>query len=78
MELGLNDFDAGKSITQANWKGRELKSRLFDTNGTSFARFQGLKKSGFQGSPLPMAFVMDIARIKIITSRDIQYKQQVN
>jgi hypothetical protein len=32
--------------------------------------FQGPKKS-FQGPPLPMALVMDVACIKIITSRDI-------
>jgi hypothetical protein len=33
--------------------------------------FQGPKKSRFQGPPLPMALVMDIAHIKIITSRAI-------
>ncbi len=31
----------------------------------------GLKMSRFQGPPLPMAFIMDSARIKIITSRAI-------
>jgi hypothetical protein len=33
--------------------------------------FQAPKKSRFQGPPLPIALVMDIARIKIITSRAI-------
>jgi hypothetical protein len=44
MALGLNDFDAGKSITRAQ---------------------------KFQGSPLPMPLVMDVARLKIITYRAI-------
>jgi hypothetical protein len=33
--------------------------------------FSGPKKSRFQGPPHPMALVIDIARIKIITSRAI-------
>ncbi len=34
--------------------------------------FQGPKKSRFQGPSLPVAFVIDIARIKIIASRAIK------
>jgi hypothetical protein len=37
----------------------------------SLVAIAGPKKSRFQGPPLPMAFVMNSARIKIITSRAI-------
>jgi hypothetical protein len=42
-------------------------------NGTRFARFhfRALKSLDFQGPPLPMALAMDVGRIEIITSRDI-------
>jgi hypothetical protein len=33
--------------------------------------FQGQKSLDFQGPPLPMALEMDVARIKIISSRPI-------
>jgi hypothetical protein len=67
MALGLNDFDAGKSITRLFWpKWHWLRS----------LPFQGHKKSRFSGPPLPMALVMDLARIRIITSH--AYKQQVH
>jgi hypothetical protein len=57
MALGLNDFDADKLLA----------------NGTRFARchFRTRKSVNFQGPPLPMALVMDVARIKIITAWSI-------
>jgi hypothetical protein len=42
-------------------------------NGTRFARghFRAQKSLDFQGPPLPMALEMDVAHIKIISSRPI-------
>jgi hypothetical protein len=42
--------------------------------GTRFARchFRAQKNLDFQGPSLPMALVMDVARIKIIMSRSIE------
>jgi hypothetical protein len=71
MALRLNDFDVGKSITQAIGRGRPWNLDFF---GHRSLPFQGPKKSRFPGPPLPMALVMDIARIKIITSRAIWTK----
>jgi hypothetical protein len=42
-------------------------------NGTRFARshFRAQESLDFQGPPLPIALAIDVARIKIITSRAI-------
>ncbi len=44
---------------------------FLDPNGIRFARcyFRAQKSLDFQGPTLPMAHVIDVARIKIITSR---------
>jgi|688.fasta_scaffold382820_1 hypothetical protein len=71
MALGLNDFDASKSITHAIGKVDPKISTILGPYGTRFAlcHFRAQKKARFQGPPLLMALVMDSARIKIITSR---------
>ncbi len=38
----------------------------------SFCHFRAQKSLNFQGPPLPMALVIDVANIKIIMSRAIQ------
>jgi hypothetical protein len=50
-----------------------LKDSDAGPNGPRFARchFRAQKSLDFQGSPLSMALEMDVARIKIITSRAI-------
>jgi hypothetical protein len=69
MALGLNDFDAGKSITPL--------LDFFGPNDTRFARchFRAQKSLDFQGPPLPMALEMDIPASKSL--RLATYKQQV-
>ncbi len=49
------------------------ESTFFGTNGIRYARcsFRALKKLDFQGPPLPLTLVMDVACIKIITSSAI-------
>jgi hypothetical protein len=70
MVLGLNDFDAGKSITQAVGREGSWKYRLFCAHMALL--FQGPKKFWFAGHPLLMALVMDVAQIKIIMSHAIK------
>ncbi len=68
----FSDFDAGESITGAIGRGGPWKSRLFGAQmalASLIAIFKGPKSLDFQGPPLPMALVIDVARIKIITSR---------
>ncbi len=67
IELILNDFEAGKSITWAIGRGGPWKSRLFLAR--CYSRPQ--KSLDFQGPTLPMALEMDIARLKIIIYRAI-------
>jgi hypothetical protein len=76
MALGLKD--AGKSITRAIEKGA-LKSRLFCAQMAlaSLVAISGPEKVSISGPSLPMAFLIDIARIKISTVRSAPYKQQV-
>jgi hypothetical protein len=66
-----------KSITRAIGRGGGGKAENLDFFGLidiPFARlpFQGPKKSRFSGPTLPMALVMNVARIKSITSRAIE------
>jgi hypothetical protein len=55
-------------------RGWALKiSAILYPNGTRYAccHFRAQTSLDFQGPPLPMALVMDVARIKIITFRAI-------
>jgi hypothetical protein len=69
MAFGQNDFDVVKSIIRAIGRGGPWKSRLFWAQMAlaSFVIIQGQKNLDFQGPSLPMALVMDVTRIKIIT-----------
>ncbi len=60
MELVLNDFEAGKSITRGI-------GRVGPWSEASAIWAQKSIDFIFQGPTLPMALVMDIARLKIIT-----------
>jgi hypothetical protein len=68
MALGFNDFDAGnQSLIRAFRRGGPLNLNFFCPNGTRFAHCHvRAQKSQFQGPPLPMALILDSARIKII------------
>ncbi len=65
MALGHNGFDAGKSITQVF--GREGGLKIF-----ACCHLWPKKVPIFRVSPLPMALVMYIARLKIISPRAIE------
>ncbi len=70
MELILNGFEAGKIHYSVHWKGWALEySTFLGPNGTPFApsHFRAQKSLDFQGPPLPMHRVMDLARFKTIT-----------
>ncbi len=57
-----------------HWKGWALKiSTFLGSNGTCFAHahFRAQKNLDFQGPPLLKALEMDVAHIKIISSRPI-------
>jgi hypothetical protein len=56
MELILNGFEAGKSITRGTGRG---------------GPFQGPKSLDFQSPPLSMPLVLDLARLKTIMYRAI-------
>jgi hypothetical protein len=76
LTIGLNDSDAGKSITRTiGMVGHEI-STFMGTNGTrcTCCHFRAPKSLDFQGPTLPMALVMDVARILIITSHAILKK----
>jgi hypothetical protein len=60
MALGLNDFFCGQIHYSGHWKGRAMKSRLL---GPDMAMSE---------ARAIWALVMDVARIKIITSRAIK------
>ncbi len=75
MALGLDDFDEGKSITQAIGRGRPWKSDFLSPNGTQLAccYFRAQKSLNFQGPTLPVSPEIDLYNqiIKIITSSAI-------
>ncbi len=56
---------------------KELSSQLFfGPNSTRFARshFSAPKNLDFQGPPLPMPLVMDLARLKLFSIRSVRYR----
>jgi hypothetical protein len=61
-------FDSG------HWQGWALKYQLFlaQMELASLVALSGSKKVSISGPPIPMALVMDIARIQIITSCAIE------
>ncbi len=72
------DFEAGNIyFDEGLWKGWALKSRLFwalvwqRAKRVPFGRsaFWAQKGLDFQGSPLSVALVIDLARLKTITVR---------
>ncbi len=72
MEFVLNSFEAGESITEGIRRGGSWKSRLFlGPNGTRLAHshFKVKKSLDFQGPPLPMPHVMDLASLKTAVAR---------
>ncbi len=62
-EAWTYDFEAGKSSTRAIGMGPANLARC---------HFRTQKSLDFQGPTLTMALVMDIARLKIISSRSIK------
>jgi hypothetical protein len=63
MEFVLNSFEAGESITLGIRRSGYWKSRLF------WAHFKVKKSLDFQGPPLPMPRVMDLASLKTAVAR---------
>jgi len=61
IALAPYDFAAGQRHYLGNWKGLALK----------ILNFQAPKKSLFSGQPFPIAPVISLPRIKIITGRAI-------
>jgi hypothetical protein len=82
MDLILNDFESGRSITLANGRGwarpRPGNLTFLGPNGTLFARchFRAQKSLDFQCPPLPMALVIDMPDSKSLLT--VPYKQQVH
>ena len=71
MALAPYDFDAGQRHYLGNWKGWALKiSTFLGSNCTRCCscNFRAQKSLDFQGPPLPIAHVMSLHRIKIITA----------
>jgi hypothetical protein len=70
MELILNSFEPGKSITWRIGRGGAWKSRLFLGQMTlaSLVAISGRKKVSIsRAHPLQMPLLMDLARLKTIT-----------
>jgi hypothetical protein len=74
LELILNGFEAGKSITRGIGRGWAPEiSTFLGPNSTRFAcsHFMAQKVSISRVQPPPMPLVMDLARLKTITYRTI-------
>ncbi len=73
MELILNDFEVGKSITRAIGSVGPGNLDFFGPKWHSLCSlpFHGPKSLDFQDPLFPIALVMDSARLKIITYRAI-------
>ncbi len=74
MPFKAKPINSGQTCLLVNWRALiiSIKKGQTETGTAALVAISGPKKSRFQGPPLIMALVMDIARFKIITYRAIK------